>query len=383
MYVPAEIHRRLILGLGHLSPIPAPDGHRLAGFLDAEGSFGIRPNNGGRTWQCPVSVSVRDDDTRLLSELRDLTGLGKLYSLEASGRSRPQTLWTIASKLECRRLAQILDAYPLRGRKAADAAIWVEAVALWTALDRGLTPDAARELPLLAATLKRGRGYVEPKVQGQAGDYESLCPFLGGFFTGEGCLRLTARHARAVVKTRRDDRPLLEQFRATFGLGSVSNGAAYGRSAPTAQWYFGADRDILRVVDLFDECALLGRKRRQYAAWRPAAIEIGLAHRDGRPVDTRVTAEAQAKLAAASAYAPETIPGPAKPPDPREAYVELLRDWAANLPGPPTGMAYTRDRLAYWPDRNTLARAFGSWAAALAAAGLRPARRTASTGTNY
>jgi hypothetical protein len=28
------------------------DGHALAGFVDAKGSFGIRPNNSGTTWTC-------------------------------------------------------------------------------------------------------------------------------------------------------------------------------------------------------------------------------------------------------------------------------------------------------------------------------------------
>ena len=66
------------------------DGHGLAGFLDAEGCFQIRPNNRGRTWSCHMTVAVRDDDADLLTDLCRVTGLGRVSAKRAQGTSRPQ-----------------------------------------------------------------------------------------------------------------------------------------------------------------------------------------------------------------------------------------------------------------------------------------------------
>jgi hypothetical protein len=45
--------------LGAAQGLSDADGHALAGFLDAEGSFAISPNNGGRTWICQMSAALR------------------------------------------------------------------------------------------------------------------------------------------------------------------------------------------------------------------------------------------------------------------------------------------------------------------------------------
>src|SRR2546423_15128881 len=76
---PAGEHTFVIEGSG-----PSPvDGHFLAGFLEAEGSFGLRPNNGGQSWQCAMSLNLRDDDVEILAELLHLTGLGRLNRVPA------------------------------------------------------------------------------------------------------------------------------------------------------------------------------------------------------------------------------------------------------------------------------------------------------------
>ena len=43
------------------------DGHALAGFIEAEGSFSIAANNGGRSWLCGMSLNQRADDADLLA----------------------------------------------------------------------------------------------------------------------------------------------------------------------------------------------------------------------------------------------------------------------------------------------------------------------------
>jgi hypothetical protein len=54
-------------------------------------------------------------------------------------------------------------------------------------------------------------------------------------------------------------------------------------------------------------------------------------------------------------------------------YVRVIGEWALSVEGPLTATGYTGFRVATnpaWPSQNTLAKAFGSWADALRAAGL-------------
>jgi hypothetical protein len=76
------------------------DGHALAGFIEAEGSFSIVPNNGGRSWLCGMSLNQRADDADVLCDIVRVTGLGRLYPVPARRTSRPQVVWSVASKLD-------------------------------------------------------------------------------------------------------------------------------------------------------------------------------------------------------------------------------------------------------------------------------------------
>lgn len=64
------------------------DGHALAGFIEAEGSFSIVPNNGGRSWLCGMSLNQRADDADVLCDIVRVTGLGRLYPVPARRTSR-------------------------------------------------------------------------------------------------------------------------------------------------------------------------------------------------------------------------------------------------------------------------------------------------------
>ena len=57
------------------------DGHALAGFIDAEGSFGIGSNNAGSTWSCTFDLAQRDDDADVLHDLARVSG-ARLYNAE-------------------------------------------------------------------------------------------------------------------------------------------------------------------------------------------------------------------------------------------------------------------------------------------------------------
>lgn len=61
--------------LAAASALSEPDGHALAGLLDAEGSFSIRRNNQGRNWLCSVRLALRRDDLPILLRFRGLTGV--------------------------------------------------------------------------------------------------------------------------------------------------------------------------------------------------------------------------------------------------------------------------------------------------------------------
>src|SRR3954453_7417317 len=101
-------------GIAQITPRPSlqrHDGHFLAGFIEAEGCFEIRQNNGGVNWSCVFTLVQRDDD---------------------------------------------LDAFPLRGRKRRELAVWAAA-----ARQLNRTVPAA-DLPQLAADLRALKRYVNP-----------------------------------------------------------------------------------------------------------------------------------------------------------------------------------------------------------------------------
>ena len=146
--------------------LSAAEAHALAGFLDAESHLAVIPNNGGATWRCECSVNLRDDDREILVSYRDKLGLGHLTPVAARNGSRPQVLWKIGSKLESLVLAQLLDAHPLRARKAREYEIWREAVGIWAFERRGLGPSARARMAQLAEYLLAERVYRDPKPDG-------------------------------------------------------------------------------------------------------------------------------------------------------------------------------------------------------------------------
>jgi hypothetical protein len=125
---------------------------------------------------------------------------------------------------------------------------------------------------------------------------------------------------------------------------------------------------LSRAIDMLDGAVLRGRKRREFEAWRLGAAEY--ARRRGR--DEAVVAAAAQSLAQARAYTERAVTLTTDEPA-TEAYLEVLRAFAAEQPaGALTCTTYAQARAGHpeWPTRNTLALAFGTWAQALAAAGL-------------
>jgi hypothetical protein len=204
---------------------------------------------------------------------------------------------------------------------------------------------------------------------------EYAANYFAGFFSGEGCFQLARRQARFVIKLRRDDRPLLDAFCRDFALGSVVDVAAIEPWSPAAVWNVVGARDVLKGIGLFESAPLLGRKARQYRAWRPGAQAIAEAIIDKSPLNHQLAEGARRALADATAYRP---PGTALRTESglsaaRTAYLDVLRQWAPSVDGPLSCGAYASDRRSEhpdWPKRETIAEAFGGWHDALAAAGL-------------
>jgi hypothetical protein len=192
------------------------DGHALAGFVDAEASFAIRPTNAGQNWSCGFSLVQRDDDTPVLAEFQRLTGLGRLRARKVVRNSRSQTLWLITSKAECQQLAALLTQFPLRGRKRREFEVWAEAIRIWRSVHRS-SCGRWMDLAHAAVQLRALRRYVDPprSIERASVDPHELVWYLGGFFTGEGTFYLGQDSARATVRLRRDDRPLLELLAST------------------------------------------------------------------------------------------------------------------------------------------------------------------------
>jgi hypothetical protein len=101
----------------------------IAGFLTAEGCFGIYENCGGRL-RPVMRVNARADDRPLLDELANRTRAGRTYAYPRRGyQVSPVANWSVFSADDLRLLVSLLDESPPRGKKGREYAIWREAVA--------------------------------------------------------------------------------------------------------------------------------------------------------------------------------------------------------------------------------------------------------------
>lgn len=152
-------------------------GHWLAGFADGEGSFAIRRQrsyNVDTGFSMVFTIQLRADDLPVLEEIRNRTGLGRIYGpINGSGGSRtgsPSFQWTVNTKAEVKALVALFDRYPLRAKKANDYGLWREAVLDWckvTCVSRNGRPGPARDwsrIRDLRLALMDGRMYGEQDV---------------------------------------------------------------------------------------------------------------------------------------------------------------------------------------------------------------------------
>jgi hypothetical protein len=320
----AEKARRLADAQG----VDDVDGHALAGFIEAEGSFEIRSNNGGSSWICGMTLTQRADDADMLVDIARVTGLGRLRRIPAQRTSRLQVSWSMHSKFECRRLTELLSRYPLRGRKRSEFEVWAAAVDRWS--------EQHVAVPLRATA-------------------DGLISYLGGFFTGEGSFSLDGR-AAACIHVRADDAPLLRMFQEHFRLGRISYSTPPNVN-PSVRWTVCRRAELSQLIALLDAAWLRGRKRREFSAWRLGAAEYAR----GPERDQGTIERAASALRQARSYVECEVALPSQPSG-REAYVEVLRAFAAGERADTlTATAYTRARADHpeWPTRDTIALAFG------------------------
>lgn len=123
--------------------LPSAFGNWLAGFIDGEGCFLICQRRED-SFHCRFTLSLRDDDWAIIKEIQERTHLGtyRRYhapSMKAVGKPGRVT-WSIQNKMDCGHLVKLLEANPLRAKKARDYFIWSEAVWEWCKLH----PDPER-----------------------------------------------------------------------------------------------------------------------------------------------------------------------------------------------------------------------------------------------
>lgn len=117
---------------GMYPEVPDDFGHWLAGFIDGEGCFWIG-RHAKSAYRCMFAVSLRADDLPILEEVCERTGVGwttkvKRASAGSPAGAAPNVQWRVTNRADLLQLITLLDRYPLRAKKAAEYAIWRQAV---------------------------------------------------------------------------------------------------------------------------------------------------------------------------------------------------------------------------------------------------------------
>lgn len=110
----------------------------VSGFLDGEGCFHIAikryPGSSRFYYRPELTVQVRSDDEASAHALIQALGCGKIYQRKAQeasrtrGFSKPSIQMFWRSKKELLAVIELLDEFPLRGKKSRDYEIWKKAV---------------------------------------------------------------------------------------------------------------------------------------------------------------------------------------------------------------------------------------------------------------
>jgi hypothetical protein len=354
----------------------------LAGFFEGEASFAIREQNGGQSHSCAVRVVARDDDQDLLEWLAALTGLGRLYRTPAQRTSRPQIGWTITAQDDCIALIRLLSHCGFHGRRTTELEIWSEAVRVWTGPNgsaRRARLDVLKRRLHVARQYARGHATATPFSDRE----RPRLGYISGLVCAEGCFHFSGTRPRFSMHLRHDDRPLLELLAASTGMGRIYDHHPGPPLNPSSTWTVGARAELVRLVATLRDADLPCRKRTQLETWSIAVDELQRAHRERRRPRKPLLELSSNQLRELRTYRPSTreVVQFSRRDVPAEC-LAALKAWATAADGRLACTGYVRWRREHpeRPTRNTVAGAFGSWYAAMEAAGLasRAARRGAS-----
>lgn len=124
--------------------VAAELGYRLASLADGEGCFVIGEVNKTKiqsTFACSFVIKMRADDAALLERFHDLFEMGNIHHGKAwrtdGAKRNPWVAWNVCKKVDCLRLVDIFDEYPLWSRKQEQYLIWRDAVIEWGTMQRG------------------------------------------------------------------------------------------------------------------------------------------------------------------------------------------------------------------------------------------------------
>jgi hypothetical protein len=356
------------------------DGHFIAGFIEGEAHLAVVEQNGGQSYSCAMTLGVRDDDADLLRWLAARTGLGTVHPVPARSTSKPQVRWILRTQADCRGLVELLDRFELRGRKRREYKIWRAAVEVWTS---GI---ANRRVAMrrLGAQLHASREFRVPALADGAhapADHPTLVAYLHGLLCAEGSFSLARTHGGVTIHLRQDDRPLLAMLAHETGLGHLRDARAYPPARPSTFWRVGKLAEVVAMASWLDPALMRGRKAKELRVWLGGVTEIASARAAGRRADASRMSSFLSEFSAARRYEPSTALPSAETHDrDHRAGVAALQRWATAESGALSCSRYAAYRATIdptLPNRDTLARRFGSWQAALEAAGL--TERAAST----
>lgn len=138
----------------------------VAGFTDGEGCFVITKTSKGG-YVCSFHIKLRSDDLPLLEAIRGTFGHGRIASVARSSPERhPQAHLRVQTKAGCLYLVDLFTEFPLRSKKAADFAVWKEAVIFWQTVGGGTTDWS--EMAHLADELRTVRVFRELAAEASA-----------------------------------------------------------------------------------------------------------------------------------------------------------------------------------------------------------------------
>lgn len=150
-------------------------GNWLAGFTDGEGCFRIHREKQGEYYACHFQIKMRRDDRRILEQVHEYMGVGRVFDIDVSDADRearpgtnPQCMYLVDTRADCERVREVFLAFPLRAKKAREFAFWCRALDAWQVQKRGNRwhgPSDKSSMEALWLEMKALRVYSEIPIE--------------------------------------------------------------------------------------------------------------------------------------------------------------------------------------------------------------------------